>query len=117
MPADLADGSFFATGIALRIEILPGKELKGIWVDAAKAQQIAKGNSKAKSVLDKDEYSKVARQHIRNIFFGGFVGTQSCDDEQRANPLRLMNLYAVESINGFSKISELLTSVKAKADK
>jgi hypothetical protein len=38
----------------------------------------------------------------------------SCEDERRANPLRTLNLFSLESINGFSKVSELLASVTGK---
>lgn len=115
-PADLASSNHASSGIILRIEILPGKKIKGEWVDAAKAQRVAQGNSGAPAVLSKEDYNKEAREAINRLFKGGVFGVNSCDDEQRQNPLRPMSLFMVESINGFSKISELLASVK-KADK
>src|SRR5262249_2250045 len=43
VPADLANSSYQQTGITLRVEVLPGKKLKGTLIDAAQAQAIAKG--------------------------------------------------------------------------
>jgi len=56
VPANLsADSpSWAASGIIRRIEILPAKTIKGLWVDAVKAQHIAQGNTTAPSVLSMD---------------------------------------------------------------
>jgi hypothetical protein len=116
-PADLADTSWASTGIILRIEILPAKKIKGVWVDAAKAQHVAQGNTTASSTLNKEDYNKAVRDAVNRLFVGGDFGVNSCDDEQRQNPLRPMSLFSVESINGFTRISELLASVRSKADK
>ncbi len=116
-PANLAADTYAQKGIILRIEILPGKKIKGVWVDAAKAQHIAQGNAAAPDVLSKEDYNKEVIKRINGLFHGGFLGYNSCDEEQKLNTLRTMTLYAVESINGFSKISELFTSVKQKSDK
>jgi len=119
VPANLsADSpSWTASGIILRIEILPAKTIKGVWVDAVKAQHIAQGNTTAPSVLSMDEYNKLVRQSINQLFAGGSFGVNDCAELQKKNLMRQMTLYAVETINGYSKISELLASVKPKSDK
>jgi hypothetical protein len=117
IPADLASSTYASTGVLLRIEILPGKKIKAILVDAAKAQSIAKGNASAPAVLSKEDYNKEVRTVVNRIFDGGLFGVNSCDEEQKQNPLRTLNVYAVDSINGYSKLSDLLASVKSKADK
>ncbi|MEI6730240.1 MAG: hypothetical protein WCL30_03190 [Pseudomonadota bacterium] len=115
-PANLADSTYNASGIILRIEILPGKRMKGNFINAAKAQNVAKGNQNAQAVLSKDDYNKEVRESINRIFQGGEFGVKNCDEEQKSNPLRQTTLYSVESINGFSKLSELLAAVKSKND-
>ncbi len=112
-PANLASDTYAATGIVLRVEILPAKKLKGTWVDAAQTQLVAKGNPKSPPVLSKDTYNRHVINAINSIFSGGSWGINACDDDQRANPLRKLTLYAVDSINGFSKISELLASAQS----
>jgi hypothetical protein len=41
----------------------------------------------------------------------GFFGVNSCDEIQRENALRPLTVYPLESINGFTKLSDLLASV------
>jgi hypothetical protein len=53
----------------------------------------------------------IAIDYIYGLYDGGWFGVMSCEEERRANPLRTLNLFSLESINGFSKVSELLASV------
>src|SRR5262249_9292092 len=46
-PLDLANSTYQQNGIILRVEVLPGRKLKGTLVDGAQAQQIAKGQPSA----------------------------------------------------------------------
>jgi hypothetical protein len=118
VPANLSDApTWAASGIILRIEILPTRKIKGVWVDAARAQHIAQGNATVSSALSTDDYNKLVRESINIIFSGGLFGVNDCDDLQRRNSMRQMTLYTVETINGYSTISELLSSVKPKSDK
>ena len=87
VPANLASSDIYAaSGLILRIEVLPGKKIRGNWVDAANAQLVAQGKL-IESSMTKEEYSKEARLLISRIF-SGFFGVINCDDEQRQNPLR-----------------------------
>ncbi|PDT50044.1 MULTISPECIES: hypothetical protein [Sinorhizobium] len=110
-PANLAASKYSSEGVLLKAVVLPGKKLKMTYVDAAHAQAVAKGNTSAPAVLSTDDYNKHVREDINRIFDGGLFGTVTCEEEQRQNPLRQMNLFEVESINGFNSLSELLKSV------
>jgi hypothetical protein len=65
--------------------------------------------------MSKADYNHEVRDRIAEIFDGDkfFSGTSSCDEVERINPLRHTDLYAVESINGFTKLSDLLAPVKS----
>src|SRR5262245_28951302 len=51
VPADLANATYQASGLIPRVEVLPGKKLKGTLVDAAQAQGIAKGRTNEPKAL------------------------------------------------------------------
>jgi hypothetical protein len=72
IPANLAADTYTASGLILRIEIMPGRKIKGTWVDAAKAQRIAKGNTDTTDVISKENYNQAVRKAIARIFDGGF---------------------------------------------
>jgi hypothetical protein len=110
-PADLATNNLASTGLILSVEVLPGKKLRGRFVDAAQAQKIAQGKTTEPSNMTKEEYNAEVIKSIYSLFDGGFFGTNQCEDEQKQSPLRKMNLFAVESLNGHTKISDLLASV------
>jgi hypothetical protein len=110
-PADLAKDTWAATGVVLRVEVLPGKKLRGRYVDAAQAQKIAQGQVNEPSAMTKEIYNKAIVSQVYNLFGGSFFGTIKCEDVQRQNPLRKMNLFSVDSLNGYKKISDLLASV------
>jgi hypothetical protein len=109
--ADLTQTNLASAGLILSVEVLPGKKLRGRFVDAAQAQKIAQGKTTEPSNMTKDEYNAEVIKSIYNLFDGGFFGTNQCEDEQKQSPLRKMNLFAVESLNGYTKISDLLASV------
>jgi hypothetical protein len=113
-PADLGSQSYAQTGVVLRITVLPGKKIRGVLVDAAQAQAVAKGKSNEPPSLNPDAYKEAVLDYVNNIYAGGTWGPFLCEDERRLNPLRTLTLYAVESINGFSKISDLLASLSKK---
>jgi hypothetical protein len=98
-PADLATSGYPATGVMLRVEVLLGKKLRGRFVDAAQAQKIAQGNTAQSSNMSKEDYNKGVIGVIDRLFMGGAFGTQLCEEEQRQNPLRKLNLFTVESLN------------------
>jgi hypothetical protein len=114
-PLDLAATSYDQTGTVLKIEILPGKRLKGTFVDAAQAQRVARGATNAPSSLSKEDYGRSIISTINGLFSGGAFGTNDCDEELRTNPLQKTTLYVVDSLNGFHKISELLGDALSKA--
>jgi hypothetical protein len=113
-PADLASSTYAASGLILRIEVLPGKKLKAILVDAAQAQAIAKGHSNEPKTLSTSDYNSAVIAYVHRFYEGGLFGVITCEEERRLNPLRTLNLFSLENINGFVKISELLASVTAK---
>jgi hypothetical protein len=113
-PSDLAKSDYQQTGLMLRIQVLPGRKLRGTLVDAAQAQAIAKGRSNEPASLVGAAYNEAVISYIRGIYEGGFFGVLSCEDERRSNPLRTLNLFSLESINGFNKISDLVASVTPK---
>jgi hypothetical protein len=110
-PADLASSTYAQTGIILRIQILPGRKLKGTLVDAAQAQAVAKGKSNEPSSLDPAAYKMAVIDYVNGLYKGSPFGTHLCEEERQSNPQRTLTLYALDSINGFSKISDLLASV------
>jgi hypothetical protein len=110
-PADLAHSSYAQTGLMIRVEVLPAKKLRARFIDGAQAQEIAQGKPTAPSTMTNDEYNKAIIDTIYGWFRGGFFGTHLCEEEQRQSPLRKLNLFAVESLNGYTKISDLLASV------
>ena len=110
-PTNLADATYAATGVLLKVVILPGKRVKLTYVDAAQAQSIAKGNASAPAVLSKEAYAKAVMSDVANIFDGGLFGTEDCEQLRARNPLRPLELYEVDSINGFRTISELMKSI------
>ena len=114
IPADLAASDYKATGLMLRIEVLPGKKLKATLIDAAQGQGIAKGHSNEPKTLSASDYNVEVINYVNGLFAGGAFGVDTCEEERRANPLRTLNLFSIESINGFTKISELLASVTSK---
>jgi hypothetical protein len=113
-PMDLAATSYDKHGTVLKIEILPGKRLKGTFVDAAQAQRVARGATNAPSTLSKEDYGRSIISMIYTLFRPGLFGTKDCDEEIRTNTLRTTNLYVVDSLNGFLKISELLADAVSK---
>ena len=113
-PRDLANSQYQESGLLLRVEVLPGKKLKASLVDGAQAQAIAKGRSNAPSVLSTTDYNKEVIAYLNHIYEGGLFGVGSCEEERRQNPLRVLNLFNLESINGFTKLSDLLASVTGK---
>jgi hypothetical protein len=115
VPTDLANSDYKASGLILRIEVLPGKKLKGTLVDAAQAQGIAKGRTNEPKALSESAFKQAVIDYVNGLYIGGWFGVSSCEDERRANPLRTLNLFSLESINGFSKVSDLLASVTGKA--
>lgn len=110
-PSSLGTNTYAATGVLFKALVLPGKKLRITLIDAAQAQNVAKGNPSAPPVLSTDDFNKEVRGHINHVFSGGSWGTLTCDDEQRQNPLKTLTLFEVESINGFNSLSELLKSV------
>ena len=109
-----ASSTYAASGLILRIEVLPGKKLKAILVDAAQAQAIAKGHSNEPKTLSTSDYNSAVIAYVHRFYEGGLFGVITCEEERRLNPLRTLNLFSLENINGFVKISELLASVTAK---
>jgi hypothetical protein len=109
------DHSWKASGVVLRVEVLPGKTLKATYVDARQAQLKATGAANSEVPMGKADYNHEVRDRIAEIFDGDkfLSGTSSCDEVERINPLRHTDLYAVESINGFTKLSDLLAPVKS----
>jgi hypothetical protein len=102
-PADLASTTYQASGVIMRIEVLPGKKLKGTLVDAAQAQEVAKGHSNAPRVLLQSDYNQaVIHYFLSLIYTGGEFGVKPCEQERRENPLRTLNLFSLESVNGFT---------------
>ena len=99
-PADLANSSYPASGLILRIEVLPGKKLKGTLIDAAQAQAIAKGGSNAPRTLSPSAYNAAVIAYVSDLFSGGEFGVQPCEQERLKNPMRTLNLFSLESING-----------------
>jgi hypothetical protein len=114
-PYDLANSDYKQTGLMLRIQVVPGKKVKGTLVDAAQAQAIAKGHPNEPASLIGSAYNEAVISYVNGLYSGGFFGNASCEDERRSNPLRTLNLFGLESINGFKKISDLIASVTAKA--
>jgi len=115
VPADLANSNYAASGLILRIEVLPGKKLKGTLIDAAQAQAIAKGRTNEPKTLSQEAFNDAVIAFVNRLYSGGAFGVASCEEERRTNPLRTLNLLSLESVNGFSKVSELLASVTGKA--
>jgi hypothetical protein len=110
-PANLSTNQNYE-GVVLRVEVMPGKTLKATYVDATQAQKVAKGNPVASSHLSKEDYNSAVLSHIDAIFSGGFFSEAThCDYVQQVNPLRPLNLFAVQSINGYTKLSDLLASL------
>ena len=114
-PANLAAETYKAAGLIMRIEVLPGKKLKATLIDAAQAREVAKGNTKAPRSLSEPEYRVDVIKYVKQIFDGGAFGIDTCAEERRVNPLRILNLFSLESINGFTKLSELLAYVTNKS--
>jgi hypothetical protein len=114
VPADLAASTYAQTGLILRIQVLPGRKVKGILVDAAQAQAIAKGKTNEPPSLDPAAYKLAVINYVNGLYNGSFFGPQSCEEERRLNPLRTLTLYSLESINGFTKVSDLLASVSKR---
>jgi hypothetical protein len=115
VPADLANSTYQQTGIILRIEVLPGKKLKGTLIDAAQAQGVARGRTNEPKALSESAFKQAVIEYVNGLYIGGLWGVMSCEEERRTNPLRTLNLFSLESINDFSKVSELLASVTGKA--
>ena len=115
VPADAANSDYPASGLILRIEVLPGKKLKGTLIDAAQARGIAKGRTSEPKALSESAYKQAVIDYVKGSYDGGWFGVMSCEEERRANPLRTLNLFSLESINGFSNISDLLASVTGKS--
>jgi hypothetical protein len=112
-PANYADTTWNATGIITQIKILPGRKVEAKFVDARQAQLKAQGNSKYEMEMSKEEYNRLVREKISSFFIGRFFDSSPmCDEILKANPLQKPDLYAVESLNGFKKLSELLKSVE-----
>jgi hypothetical protein len=114
VPSDLAKSEYKQTGLLLRIQVLPGKKLRGTLVDGAQAQAIAKGRPNEPASLVGDTYKEAVISYVNGLYVGGFFGVLSCDDERRSNPLRTLTLFSLESINGFTKLSDLIASAKAR---
>jgi hypothetical protein len=114
-PINYTNDTYTASGIVVQVRILPGKRLAARFVDARQTQLKAQGNPTAPAILSKEEYNKSVRDEIENIFSGGFFGTPLCDDVIKANPLRKADLFAVDSLNGYKRLSELLKAVSAPA--
>jgi hypothetical protein len=113
VPINYSNDTDTASGVILHIRIQPGKRLTAEFVDARQVQLKAQGNPNAAIVLSKDEYNKAVRDKIEQIFSGGFFGTVSCEDVLKSNTLRKTELFAVENLNGYKKLSELLKAVSA----
>jgi hypothetical protein len=109
------DYTWKASGIVLRVVVLPGKRLKAAYVEARQAQLKATGAAGSEAPMSKADYNHEVRDKIAEIFEGErfFSGTSTCDELERNNPLRHIDFYAVQSINGFTKLSDLVASVKA----
>jgi hypothetical protein len=114
-PTDYSTATWTASGVLTQIQIVAGKRVTARFVDARQAQLKAQGNPNAAPVLSREEFNKGVIGVINEIFGGGlFFGTMTCDDVARFNPLRKLNLYAIDSFNGYKKLSQLLTSVQSK---
>jgi hypothetical protein len=112
--ADLGNAQYQASGVMLRVEVLPGKKLKGTLIDAAQAQAVAKGRPNVPGTLSTAEYNNEVITYVDGLYKGGGFGIETCEEERRQNPLRTLNLFSLESINGFTKISDLIASVTPK---
>lgn len=112
-PADVSGNEYNATGILLKIEVLSGRRLRAQFVDAAQAQSIARGNQKSPPVLDASGYKNAILAQINDLYRATIFGTVGCDELQRENTLRTLTLYSVETLNGFTKISDLLRYAKS----
>src|SRR3954470_20191834 len=115
-PADLANSTSSARGIILKLQVLPGHRLKATYVDAAQAQNKAKGNPSAPQVLSKEQYTQEILADVRSIYSEGPWGTLSCDEERHQDPLRHVNPFTIESINGYETLSELLASLRQSTE-
>ncbi len=111
-PTDLAASTYPATGVMLKLAVLPGKKLRMNFIDAAQAQSMAKGNISAPPVMTAESYNKDVREAVNRLFGGGAFGTATCDEEQRQNPLRTLTVFEVDSINGYNKLSDVLEAAK-----
>jgi hypothetical protein len=109
-PSDLGSWTNKVSGIYLKVTVLPSKRLRAVFVDGAQQQEVAKGNTTARSALSKEEFNKEIREYVVSLFQGGSWGVNSCEQEQALNPNRPTDLYELESINGFHSLSELLKS-------
>jgi hypothetical protein len=111
-PADLAASTHTPSGVMLKVTVMPGKEIRAVFVDAAQAQSIAKGNASSPPVLSPQKFNEEVISDLSRIFRGGdIVGTMTCQKLQENNPLRKLQLFEVNSINGFNSLSALLKSV------
>lgn len=110
-PSDLANSTYNSSGILLKVTVLPGRRLRGTFVDAAQAQAIAKGNPSAPPVLSESDLKKEVREWLGQIYEGGYFGMATCEQTASENPLREMTLFTLDSLNGATTISELLDSV------
>jgi hypothetical protein len=97
VPADLAKSDYKAQGLLLRIQVLPGKKLRGTLIDAGQAQAMAKGHPNEPASLVGDDYKQAVISYVDGIYNGGFFGVLSCEDERRSNPLIALQSYRSRS--------------------
>ncbi len=117
IPVNYGDSTWNASGIVTQIEVLPGRKIEAKFVDARQAQLKAQGNTKYEVEMPKEEYNKLVREKVSSFFNGGFLDSSPmCDEILKANPMQKPDLFAVDSLNGFKKLSELLKSVEKMPD-
>jgi hypothetical protein len=117
VPANHSKDTYTDSGVTLQIRVLSGRRLAVWFVDARQVQLKAQGNPSAGAVLSKEEYDKAVRRDIERIFSGDLFHTPMCDDELRSNPLRKTDLFAVDTLNGYKKLSDVLRSVSTSPSK
>jgi hypothetical protein len=52
--------------------------------------------------------------YLKELYEGSLFAPLTCDDERRFNPLRTLIVFSLESVNGFTKISDLIAADYSK---
>lgn len=109
-PTDLAGSEYDASGIIYQVKVLPGHKLSIRIVDARQAQLIARGTVDAAPSLSQPDFNSKIVDGIEALFRDNFFSSPICAVARSKSPLIDLQLYTVESINGFNKLSDLLQS-------